>query len=337
MSMKKIAIVAGGDSSEYNISLKSAAGLYSFIDKTNYKTCIVVLRGKDWSACPEGIDSPLRIPMDKNDFSYSYQGQKNRFDLAWITIHGTPGENGLLQGYFDLIGLPYSCCGVLPAALTFNKYVCNRYLSQFGLRIAPSVLLRRNDPIDTNKIVAETGLPCFVKSNVGGSSFGTSKVKTASELPRAIELAYGEGKEVLVEGFLSGTELTNGCYKTTKGLVCLPVTEVISKNEFFDYEAKYDPGKAEEITPARIPVSVRDEIQQTTARIYKLLDCKGVIRVDYILCGSALFLLEVNTTPGMTATSFIPQQVKAAGMTMAEMMEQIIEDNLANTKISDHV
>lgn len=337
MSMKNIAIVAGGDSSEYGISLKSAAGLYSFIDKSRYEACIVILRGQDWSACPEGIESSLRIPIDKNDFSYPYRGQQHCFDLAWITIHGTPGENGLLQGYFDLIGLPYSCCGVLPAALTFNKYVCNIYLNRFGLEIAPSVLLRKEDPIDTDRILAETGLPCFVKSNVGGSSFGTSKVKAAEDLPKAIELAFGEGNEVLVEGFLSGTELTNGCYKTTKGLVSLPVTEVVSKNEFFDYEAKYDPGKAEEITPARIPGSRRDEIQQTTARIYKLLDCKGVIRVDYIICDEKLYLLEVNTTPGMTATSFIPQQVKAAGMTMAEMMEQIIEDNLANTKISDHV
>ncbi len=337
MSMKAIAIVAGGDSSEYGISLKSAAGLYSFIDKTNYNTCIVILRGRDWSACPEGIDSPLRIPMDKNDFSYTYQGQKKGFDLAWITIHGTPGENGLLQGYFDMIGLPYSCCGVLPAALTFNKYACNRYLSQFDLKVAPSVLLKRGEPINTNKIVAETGLPCFVKPNLGGSSFGTSKIKMASELSRAIDLAYGECNEVLVEGFLPGTELTNGCYKTTKGLVCLPVTEVISKNEFFDYEAKYNADKAEEITPARIPESMRDEIQHTTARIYKLLDCKGIIRVDYILCGSALYLLEVNTTPGMTATSFIPQQVKAAGMTMTEVMEQIIEDVLFTTKTTDHV
>jgi D-alanine-D-alanine ligase len=232
MSMKTIAIVAGGDSSEYGISLKSAAGLYSFIDKSNYKACIVILRDRDWSACPEGIDSTLRIPVDKNDFSYSYQGKKINFDLAWITIHGTPGENGLLQGYFDLIGLPYNCCGVLPAALTFNKYVCNRYLSQFGLRVAPSVLLRREDSIDASKILTETGLPCFVKSNVGGSSFGTSKVKKAAELPQAIELAFGEGNEVLVEGFLSGTELTNGCYKTTKGLVCLPLPKWSAKMNF---------------------------------------------------------------------------------------------------------
>ena len=335
--MKTIAIVAGGDSSEYGISLKSARGLYTFIDKTSYNPCIVLMRGQEWSACPEGLDSTLRIAIDKNDFSFSHQGEKHRFDLAWITIHGTPGENGLLQGYFDLIGLPYSCCGVLAAALSFNKYVCNRYLSQFGLRVAPSVLLRKEDSIDTAKILSETGLPCFVKSNVGGSSFGTSKVKTAAELPRAIELAFGEGNEVLVEGFLPGTELTNGCYKTPGGLVCLPVTEVISQNEFFDYEAKYNAGKAEEITPARIPEALRKEVQQNTRLIYRLLDCKGVIRVDYIFCGETLYLLEVNTTPGMTPTSFIPQQIKAAGMSMAEMMDQIIRDNLVPSTSQDNV
>lgn len=335
--MKTIAIVAGGDSSEYGISLNSARGLYSFIDKANYRVWIVLIRGQEWSACPKGLDSELRIPIDKNHFGFSYQGQEHRFDLAWITIHGTPGENGLLQGYFDLIGLPYSCCGVLSAALTFNKFVCNRYLSQFGLHVAPSVLIRHDDPVDTDKILAETGLPCFVKSNVGGSSFGTSKVKAATELSRAIELAFGEGNEVLVEGFLKGTELTNGCYKSQNGLVCLPVTEVISKNEFFDYEAKYNIDKAEEITPARISDVLRDELQQSTQTIYRLLDCKGVIRVDYILCRQELYLLEVNTTPGMTPTSFIPQQVKVAGMSMAKLMEQIIEENIATHKTKAHV
>lgn len=337
MIMKTIAIVAGGDSSEYGISLKSAAGLYSFIDKTKYRPCIVIMRGRDWSACPEGVDSELRIPMDKNDFSYCFQDQKHSFDLAWITIHGKPGENGLLQGYFDMIGMPYSCCGVLPAALTFNKYVCNRYLSQFNIKVAPSVLIKKGGSIDQAAIIQAVGLPCFVKSNEGGSSFGVSKVKTIAELLPAIELAFGEGDEVLAESFLSGIELTNGCYKTSSGLITLPVTEVISKNEFFDYEAKYDPAKAEEITPARISDSMRKQIQQTTASIYDLLHCKGVIRADYILCGSELYLLEVNTTPGMTATSFIPQQVQAAGMSMATMMEQIIEDVLVSTKKSHHV
>ena len=323
--MKTIAIVAGGDSSEYEVSLRSAQGLYSFIDKEKYLPYIVVLRGKDWQAYPEGLESEARAVIDRNDFSFTYQGNKISFDLAWITIHGTPGENGCLQGYFDVIDMPYQCCGVLAAALTFDKFTCNHYLSQFGIKTAKSVLLKRPGQMKDEEILQACGLPCFVKSNVGGSSFGTTKVKEASQLEGAVAAAFCEGGSVIVESFLDGLELTSGCYKTKQHAVCLPLTEVQTENEFFDYEAKYQ-GKVEEITPARIPDDLRDQIQAQTSYIYDLLDCRGIIRADYIICKDGIYLLEVNTTPGMTATSFIPQEVRANGQTMAQVMDEIITD-----------
>ena len=325
--MKKIAIVAGGDSSEYEVSLKSARGLYSFIDHQKYQVWIVILHGHDWQACPEGIDSQVSVPIDRNDFSFTWQGEKICFDLAWITIHGTPGENGILQGYFDLIGLPYQCCNVLAAALTFDKYTCNHYLGAFGVRTARSILLKRPEDFNKQEILRICGMPCFVKSNVGGSSFGTTKVKEAGQLKEAVDIAFREGPEVIVEAFLEGTEVTSGCYKTARRTVCLPLTEVVSHNEFFDYDAKYN-GEVEEITPARIPDAVRDEIQATTSRIYDLIGCQGIIRADYIICRDGIYLLEVNTTPGMTATSFIPQEVRANGQDMGDVMDEIITDIL---------
>lgn len=326
--MKKIAIVAGGDSSEYIVSLKSAQGLVDFIDHEKYQTWVIILHGKQWMACPKGIEDPLRVNIDKNDFSFVWENQSIHFDFAWICIHGTPGENGILQGYFDLIGLPYSCCGVMAAAITFNKYVCNHYLNRFGIKTAQSVLLKKGLPIDEQAILDSVGLPCFVKSNIGGSSFGITKVKKSEDLGPAIDLAFQEGSEVIIESFLAGTEVTNGCYKTTKQTVLLPVTEVVSKNEFFDYEAKYTAGRVEEITPARIPAETTRRIQQLSSKIYDLIGCKGIIRVDYIICPDGVYLLEVNTTPGTTATSFIPQQVKASGRNMAEVMDEIITDVL---------
>ncbi|MCQ2311835.1 MAG: D-alanine--D-alanine ligase [Paludibacteraceae bacterium] len=333
---RNIAIVAGGDSSEHKVSLRSAAGIDSFLNKERYNVTIVRLQKHDWQVIEEWTmeDGEMRIistlPLDKNDFSYIKNGQKTRFDFAYITIHGTPGENGLLQGYFDMIGIPYSCCGVLAAALTFNKFACNHYLQDFGIRISPSLLLRKNGPRPTAQtIVNQVGLPCFIKSNVGGSSFGCTKVKTLEQVNPAIDLAFKEGDEVICEAFMKGTEITCGVYKTKNKEVAFPVTEVVSKNEFFDYDAKYK-GQVDEITPARIPDAVRDEVQALTLRIYDILGCHGIIRTDYILTeGWTVNLLEINTTPGMTATSFIPQQVRAAGLNITDVLTDIIEDMLA--------
>lgn len=322
---KHIAIVAGGDSSEVVVSLKSAQGIKSFIDPNVYKTTIVTIIGNQWNAV---VSETEQYPMDKNDFSFVQNGQKQTFDFAYITIHGTPGENGILQGYFDLIGLKYSCCGVLAASLTFSKYVCNRYLQAFGAKIAQSVLLRRGEAYQTAEILATVGLPCFVKSNVGGSSFGVTKVKEAAQLVSAVERAFKEGEEVIIESFLQGTEITCGMYKTHNKTVVFPITEVVSENEFFDYDAKYN-GQVKEITPARISDELTAEVQRQTARYYDILGCKGIVRIDYIISPQGVpYVLEANTTPGMTPTSFIPQQVRAAGLDIKDVMADIIESEL---------
>lgn len=330
---KKIAIIAGGDSSEYGVSLRSAAGIESFLNHEQYDITTVLLRGKDWKAQVKSQEVKEEwVDIDKNDFSFTYKGVKNTFDFAYITIHGTPGENGLLQGYFDMLGIPYSCCGVLAAAMTFNKYTCNHYLKGFGVRVAESVLLRKSDiGYQASEIVGKVGLPCFIKTNVGGSSFGVTKVKTAGEVQPAIDKAFAEGDEVICETFMKGIEITCGVYKTKNKAVAFPITEVVTSNEFFDYDAKYN-GQVDEITPARIPDDVRDKVQALTLKIYDILGCKGIIRVDYILTeGWTINLLEVNTTPGMTATSFIPQQIRAAGLDIKEVLSDIIEDQLLNS------
>ncbi|MBQ7192588.1 MAG: D-alanine--D-alanine ligase [Paludibacteraceae bacterium] len=304
---RKIAIIAGGDSSEYEVSLRSAQGILSFIDKERYDADIVELRGADFDTLKHITD----------------------YDFAYITIHGTPGENGLLQGYLDMMHIPYSCCGVLAAALTFNKYACNHYLQSFGYKIAKSILIRRFEKCPTaEQVVAQVGLPCFIKSNVGGSSFGCTKVKTIEQVMPAIEFAFKEGDEVICEAFMKGTEVTCGVYKTMDKAVAFPVTEVVTENEFFDYDAKYN-GQVDEITPARIPDALRDEVQRQTLRMYDILGCQGIIRTDYILTDDGqVMLLEVNTTPGMTATSFIPQQVRAAELEMRDVITDIIEDQM---------
>ncbi len=332
---KKIAIIAGGDSSEYGVSLRSAAGIYSFLNHDIYDVTIVCLRGNEWKA---QVAEDTWVDIDKNDFSFTYHGEKTTFNFAYVTIHGTPGENGVLQGYLDMIGLPYSCCGVLAAAMTFNKYTCNHYLKGFGVRVAESILLRREargERLQASEIVEKVGLPCFIKTNVGGSSFGVTKVKTIEQVEPAIEKAFAEGDEVICEAFMQGVEITCGAYKTKTKTVAFPITEVVTNNEFFDYDAKYN-GQVDEITPARIPDEVRDAVQALTLKIYDILGCKGIIRIDYILTEAKgdeakgkrleINLLEVNTTPGMTATSFIPQQVRAAGLDIAEVLRDIIED-----------
>lgn len=322
---KNIAIVAGGDSSEFVVSLKSAEGIYSFIDKDKYNLYIAIVKKDEWSV---RLSNGEHTPIDKNDFSFSENGKKIRFDFAYITIHGTPGEDGRLQGYFDLIGLPYSSCGMLVSALTFNKYVCNHYLNDFGVRIAKSIRLMHGESITPEEVVARLGLPVFVKPNDGGSSFGVTKVKEAAALPAAIDKAFAEGKEVVIESFIAGTEVTCGCYKVKGEEVIFPITEVVTSNEFFDFDAKYN-GQVQEITPARISAEWTQKVQQETSRIYDLLGAKGLIRVDYIIpADGEPYLLEINTTPGMTATSFIPQQVKAAGLNITDVMNDIIENEI---------
>ena len=320
---RNIAIVAGGDSSEIVISLKSAEGIFSFLDKDKYNVYIAIVKRDEWAVKLPGGE---HTPIDKNDFSFRENGEIRHFDFAYITIHGTPGEDGRLQGYFDMIGMPYSSCGMFVSALTFNKFACNHYLKGFGVDIARSIHLFKGQTVTDEEVVSRLGLPVFVKPNDGGSSFGVTKVKTREQIQPAILKAFSEAQEVLVEAFMDGTEITCGCYKTKEKSVVFPITEVVTDNEFFDYDAKYN-GQVDEITPARISDELTRRVQTLTSAIYDILGCSGIIRVDYIItAGDKINLLEVNTTPGMTATSFIPQQVRAAGLDIKDVMTDIIEN-----------
>ena len=311
---RTIAIVCGGDSSEYEVSLRSAQGIDSAFDHGRYDVYIVMIRKNDWHVnLPDG-----RQPViDKNDFSFMLDDKKIRFDYAYITIHGTPGENGVLQGYFDMIDIPYSTCNVLVEALTFHKFALNNYLKAFGCSVPDSIQVRR-------------GVPHGWTAETDGSSFGVTKVKSCDQLDDAMEFAFKQCDNVMIERFLDGTEVTVGCYKTKKKSVVFPVTEVVTDNEFFDYDAKYN-GQVEEITPARISDELTAALQAETSRIYDILHCNGIIRIDYIITKNPdgtdhINLLEINTTPGMTATSFIPQQVRAAGLSLTDVLTDIVEN-----------
>ena len=324
---RNIAIVCGGDSSEHDVSMRSAQGLYSFFDKARYNVYIVDVKDQDWHVTLENDET---IKIDKNDFSFVRDGKAVVFDYAYITIHGTPGENGIMQGYFDLLHVPYSTSGVLVEAMTFDKYVLNNYLKGFGVNVADSILLRRDDTVDEEAIAARIGMPCFVKPAADGSSFGVSKVKNADQLAPALRVAFMESNEVMVEQFMDGTEISIGVYKTRDKSVVFPATEVVTNNEFFDYDAKYN-GQVQEITPARIAPETAKAVAEETSRIYDILHCNGIIRIDYIITKDAdgndkINMLEVNTTPGMTPTSFIPQQVRAAGLDIAQVLTDIVEN-----------
>ena len=322
---RNIAIVCGGDSSEHDVSLRSAQGLYSFFDKERYNVYIVDIKGQDWHVeLPGGITARI----DRNDFSFVEDGKAKWFDYAYITIHGTPGENGILQGYFDLIGIPYSTSGVLVEAMTFDKFVLNQYLRGYGVAVADSLLIRQGyeQLVSDEEIERRIGMPCFVKPAADGSSFGVSKVKNKDQLAPAIRKAMLESDEIMVEQFLDGTEISIGVYKTREKSVVLPATEVVTANEFFDYDAKYN-GQVQEITPARLPEDTAKRVAEITSHIYDILHCNGIIRIDYIISkDQQISMLEINTTPGMTPTSFIPQQVKAAGLNMKDVLTDIVEN-----------
>ena len=324
---RNIAIVCGGDSSEHDVSMRSAQGLYSFFDKERYNVYIVDVKGLDWQV---HIDNGQTSRIDRNDFSFVKDGKAVIFDYAYITIHGQPGENGPLQGYFDLLRIPYSTSGVLVEAMTFDKYVLNNYLRGFGIRVAVSILLRRGDSYDEQDIERRLGMPCFVKPAADGSSFGVSKVKNADQLSPALRVAFMESTEVMIERVLDGVEISQGVYKTREKSVVFPATEVVTSNEFFDYDAKYN-GQVQEITPARIAPETAERVSALTSRIYDILHCNGIIRIDYIISKDKdgqdqINMLEINTTPGMTATSFIPQQVRAAGLDIKEVLTDIVEN-----------
>ena len=325
--MKKIvALVYGGDSSEAEVSIKSGKHMARHIDRDKYEVFEVLVKGRDWGV---QMDNGRVFQIDKSDFSFTIPAceregaRKVNFHIALIMIHGTPGENGLLQAYFEMIGLPYTTCSSTVSAITFDKHACKCYLRDTGILMAREVFLRRGDAYSTEDIVAKLGLPLFVKPNSGGSSFGVTKVKRTEDLASAIEAALSEGDTVLIEEYIAGREVTNGVFEADGALVRLPVTEIISKNEFFDYEAKYL-GASQEICPAVIPDELSEKIIDITHKMYHYLGCKGVVRMDYIVRGDEVFFLEINTVPGMTEMSLVPQQVRAAGMTITDFLNKLL-------------
>ena len=319
---KTIAIAAGGNSSEWVISVKSAAMIAQEMDRNEFTPYVVQIRGNQWYVL---LDEDKKTEIDKNDFSFVLNNKRVTFDFVIIAIHGTPGEDGLLQSYFELMGLPYSSCGVLASALTFNKYACKTYLKEYNIKSAEAVLLNKTSQYTPEAISKKLGLPLFVKPNASGSSFGVTKVKDSEKLHEAITSALTEGTEVIIEEFISGTEVTCGLVKTKDKELIFPITEVVSKTEFFDYEAKYTDGLSEEITPARISKELEEKVKQTSSKIYDALNCKGIVRIDYIISNNDLYFLEVNTVPGMSPNSIVPKQLRTMGIKVNDIYKMIME------------
>lgn len=322
---KNIAIVGGGDSPEYGISVKSAEQIMHNFNKERYNSFAVTIKGLNWKArCPDGSEVPVNI----QDFSIRHKKKKYRFDYAYIIIHGSPGEDGKLQGYLEIQKIPYNTCNVLSSALSFNKYACKNYLKNFGILTAESILLKKKADFSEPLVKEKVGLPCFIKPNNGGSSFGITKVNKSEDLEKAVDEAFLIDNEVIIEAFVKGTELSCGLLKTKKEEFIFPVTEIISSNEFFDFEAKYTDGKAQEITPARVPDDIQKRCKQTASEIYDYLNCRGIVRVDFILRGNQLYFLELNSIPGMTKESIVPRQIRAMGLKVDQIIEKVIEDTM---------
>lgn len=319
--MKNIAIIMGGYSSEFQISLKSGSVVYQFLDKSKYKGYPIHIFREKWVYV---TDDGTEFPIDRNDFSVTVDTQKIKFDAVFNAIHGTPGEDGLMQAYFELLNIPQTSCDYYQAALTFNKRDLLSVLKPYGIKTAVSYYLNKGDIIHNDDIVSKVGLPCFVKPNKSGSSFGISKVKTIEELPVAIENAYKEDSEIIIESFLDGTEVSVGVINYQGKITVLPMTEIVSENDFFDYEAKYL-GKSQEITPARISDELTAKVAATAKKAYEVLKMKGFSRSEFIIVNGEPHMLEMNTIPGLTTESLIPQQAKAAGISLTDLFTNAIE------------
>ena len=319
--MKNIAIIMGGYSSEYKISLISGNVVYQFLDKKKYNGFRIHIFKEKWVYVD---DNETEFPIDKNDFSIMHNGNKITFECVFNAIHGTPGEDGLMQAYFELLDIPHTSCDYYQAALTFNKRDLLSVLKPYGIKSAISYYLNKGEHIDTAAIVSKVGLPCFVKPNKAGSSFGISKVKTEGELPIAIEVAYKEDNEIIIEGFLDGTEVSVGVINYQGKTTVLPITEIVSENDFFDYEAKYL-GKSQEITPARISDEMTQKVGDIAKRAYEILCMKGFSRSEFIIVNDEPYMLEMNTIPGLTTESLIPQQAEAAGISLTDLFTNAIE------------
>lgn len=336
---KSIALIYGGDSEEAGVSIKSGRNVADCICRENYNVYEILLRGASWrvlNPCGCAVDMEVAekclntpqsvgVEVDKTDFSFVADGNRVKFDMAFIMIHGTPGENGLLQGYLEMMGVPYNTCSAYVSAITFDKHSCKRFIEHAGVKMAKDVFLRRGSAWNAEEIIGELGLPVFVKPTNGGSSFGITKVKKVEELAPAIELVFKEYDSVIIEESIVGREFTNGIYPKDGELVRLPVTEIVTSREFFDYEAKYL-GESQEICPAQIPDELTVRIQDTTEQIYRYMGCSGLVRMDYIVRNDEIYFLETNTVPGMTAMSLVPAQVRAAGFPMGEFFNTLIDN-----------
>ncbi|RZJ81748.1 MAG: D-alanine--D-alanine ligase [Flavobacterium sp.] len=325
---KTIALLTGGTTGEWVVSVKSAATIAQNLDTTKYDVYKIMLTENGWFYEP--ADS-VKIDINKNDFSLTLNGRKIKFDGVFIAIHGSPGEDGKLQGYFDMLGIPYTTCSALTSAITMNKGYTKAIVNGIkNLNVAKSVQIFKNTTFSVDDIKAELKLPYFVKPNNGGSSIGMSKVKHADDLQSALDKAFKEDTQVLIEEFVEGREFSVGVFKTKGKIVVLPATEVIPANEFFDFEAKYTPGATEEITPGRMSDDEKSRVEQVVADVYEKLNCNGIVRIDYFLEKetSNFYFIEINTIPGQTATSFIPQQVAAMGMELKDFYTQVIEETI---------
>ncbi|MBR1949801.1 MAG: D-alanine--D-alanine ligase [Bacteroidales bacterium] len=336
---KSIALIYGGNSEEAGISVQSGKNVSGNICREEYDVYEVLLKGVHWRVlnpsggvveeglAERGLENPseVGVEVDKTDFSFVREGKRVKFDMAFIMIHGNPGENGLLQGYLEMMGVPYNTCSAYVSAITFDKHSCKRFIEHAGIKMAKDVFLRRGTAYNAVEIVEELGLPVFVKPTNGGSSFGITKVKRVEDLEAAVELAFREYDSVIIEESIVGRELTNGIYQDGEQLVKLPVTEIVTTREFFDYEAKYL-GESQEICPAQIPCELTLRIQETTEKIYRYMGCSGLVRMDYIVRGEEIFFLETNTVPGMTPMSLVPAQVRAAGIPMSKFFSTLIEN-----------
>ncbi|MDC7996078.1 D-alanine--D-alanine ligase [Altibacter sp. HG106] len=321
MKKKQVAVAMGGYSSERDISLKSGGIVCEFLDTKIYDVYPIHILSSGWFYVPNASE---RVAVDKADFSFEVAGKKVVPDIIFNTIHGTPGEDGILAAYWHMLGIPQTSADYYQAALSFNKRDCLSVLKNFGIHVANSYYLNHGSEVPVEEIIKRVGLPCFVKPNRAGSSFGISKVKEMDALLPALEKAFLEDKEVLIESALKGTEVSVGTYRNNGEIVVLPITEIVSENEFFDYEAKYE-GKSEEITPARISEALEEAIRKEAIRIYQVLNMNGITRSEFILQDDIPHFIETNTTPGLSKESIIPKQVRAAGLTLTDFFGYLVE------------
>ena len=323
-----IALLAGGNSSERGIALQSAAQIAEALDREKYDVTVIDLHHRDWHCTtPDGRE----WQVDKNDFSLTVDGRKTVFDYALIIIHGTPGEDGMLQGYLEMMGIPFSSCSMTSSVITFDKISTKRAVRDCGIPLAREIFVRRGDRVEPERVAAELGLPLFVKPNASGSSFGVTRVERAEDIPTAVEKAFTESREVLIEECIVGRELGCGVLVAGGREYLLPITEIVPKNTFFDFEAKYTAGRSEEITPADLTPGEVEELHRMTLKAYYACRCSGVVRVDFILTPEGRpYLIEINTIPGMSSGSIVPKQVRAAGMTLGQLYDLIIEDTYYN-------